>query len=125
MGNASLGLGEDQTWNVLTAGAADGNVLFWDLRAPSHSSRSLQVSLGKSGQLARSMATHPFFGELAMATSEGVSVFGSSGKLLSSVKYFDHAASSAIGGVEQVAFHPFSTSLACGLSNGDVLLLST
>ncbi len=105
----------------VVSGSSDGAVLFWDLRAPSHSLRSVKVPL-RPNQLARCMSAHPLFGQIAVGTSEGATVLsGASGKTLSSIKYYDCGLGS-VGPVEKLAFGSLGSSLALGLAN-DVLIV--
>lgn len=118
----SMCVGGDWAWTQMVAGAVDGRVLFWDLRAPAHSSRSLTVPLGKSSQ-ARALCAHPLFGEIVCGTSEGVAVFCSKGTPLSSIKFFESG--QPVGGVEKVCIHPLAPVICAGLQNGEGLVLST
>ncbi len=107
--------------HAVVAGSSDGAVLFWDLRAPSHSSRSVKVAL-KPNQLARCMSAHPLFGQIAVGTNEGATVLsGSSGKVLSTIRYYDGGLG-PVGPVEKLAFGSLGTSLALGLANNVLIV---
>lgn len=107
-------------WTQVMGAASDGRVLFWDLRAPAHSTRSMSI-----GGAVRSVAVHALRGHLAAGTDKGVSVYSYTGALVSNVRFFDGpVAGQALGPVNRVAFHPFFAEVACGLPTGETVVLS-
>jgi len=93
--------------------------MFWDLRAPSHSIRSIKTK----SSLVHCFSAHGIRGLLACGSDDGVEIYSNAAELVSHVRFFDHVPGQAFGPVKHLSFHPYTSDLACAMESGEAVIL--